>query len=104
MYKVIHIVYKDVQWYTSVEEDTELYVYLPLDGLLHGSEMDRDMRGVGHQPSVWSKQCTREVQPLLLQRGTAREVPVQAELGSTKHHKMVEAKKLSLASVVSCSH
>ena len=84
------MVYKVIQGYTriytSVQEDTELYVYLPLDGLLHGSEMDRDMGSIGHQPSIWSKQCTREVQPLLLQRGTAREVPVQAELGSTKHH------------------
>ena len=44
-------------------------VYLPLDGLLHGSEMDRDMGGVGYQTSVWSKQCTREIQSLLLPRG-----------------------------------
>ena len=56
---------------TSMQGYTKVCVcvYLPLNSLLHGSEMDRDVGGVGHQTSVWSKQCTREIQSLLLSRG-----------------------------------
>ena len=38
---------------------------LPLYGFLHGAEMDWYVWGVGHQPTVRTKQGTGEVQPLL---------------------------------------
>ena len=50
----------------EIQRYTEVCAHLPLDGLLHGSEVDRNVRGIGHQTPVRSKQCTREIQPLLL--------------------------------------
>lgn len=42
-----------------------MYTYLELDSLLHGAEMYRDVRGIGHESPVRTKHCTREIKTFL---------------------------------------
>ena len=54
-----------LSWYSPVLDGYSLGTHLVLDGLLHGSEVDGDVRGVGHQSAVRTKQGTGEVKSLL---------------------------------------
>lgn len=54
--------------------------YLELDSLLHGTQVDRDVGGIGHQPPVRPEECAGEVQPLLDVGGDGRPLQDPAHL------------------------
>lgn len=69
--------------------------YLELDGLLHGTQVDRDVGGIGHQPPVWAKECAGEVQPLLDVGGDGRALQDPAHLlcGAAPGHGRASAER-----------
>lgn len=54
--------------------------HLVLDSLLHGSQVDGDVRRVGHQTSILSKHSTGEVKSLLDVRGDGGSLQNSAHL------------------------